>query len=179
MIFKNWGWWSGLIYQLLFICYTFQVNKTYSMSESGSSVPSYISSLPSPLRRRHKDDLLAADSTVVCSARRYDCAPPGRVLQCLGGGYCCCQHLLWQGHCHGWEDVCTPFLWMLFPKNWSEASGWDQWSSLPPLEGSLASALGSASSPSSRLSTGQSLAFTGMFSTSDRSSIKQFFSALQ
>ena len=45
------------------------------MSESGSSVPSYISSLPSPLRRRHKDDLLAADSTVVCSARRYDCAP--------------------------------------------------------------------------------------------------------
>ena len=73
------------------------------MSESGSSVPSYISSLPSPLRRRHKDDLLAADSTVVSSARRYDCAPPGWVLQRLGRGYCCCQHLLWQRHCHGWE----------------------------------------------------------------------------
>ena len=28
---------------------------------------------------------------------------PGGVLQCLGEGHCCGQHLLWKGHCHGWE----------------------------------------------------------------------------
>ena len=27
----------------------------------------------------------------------------GWVLQRLGGGHCCCQHLLWQGHRYGWE----------------------------------------------------------------------------
>ena len=25
----------------------------------------------------------------------------GGVLQRLGGGHCCCQHLLWEGHCYG------------------------------------------------------------------------------
>ena len=32
--------------------------------ESNNSLPSYISSLPSPMRKRHKDDLLVPDSTV-------------------------------------------------------------------------------------------------------------------
>ena len=32
--------------------------------ESDNSLPSYISSLPSPMRKRHKDDLLVTDTTV-------------------------------------------------------------------------------------------------------------------
>ena len=40
----------------------FQANKTYM--EKTNSIPSYISSLPSPLRKRHKDDLLVTDTTV-------------------------------------------------------------------------------------------------------------------
>ena len=41
----------------------FQVKETYKKAYD-SSVPSYISSLANPMRRRHKDQLLVSESTV-------------------------------------------------------------------------------------------------------------------
>ena len=45
-------------------------------------------------------------------------------------------------------------------QSWRGASGWALWTLQPPLEDSLASALASASSPSSRSSTGSELEFS-------------------
>ena len=37
----------------------------------------------------------------------YVMTPPfiGGLLQRLGGGHCCCQHLFWQGNCHGYKSA--------------------------------------------------------------------------
>ena len=37
----------------------------------------------------------------------FSFSPSGKwVLQRLAWGHCCCQHLLWQGHCDGWGNMC-------------------------------------------------------------------------
>ena len=97
-----------------------QAKQTYKTYDS--SIPSYISALANPMRKRHKDNLLVAESTVnPCQQQLFlnnwnfkdnfsssatNVFKPffqGWLLQRLGGGYRCCQHLLWQGHCDGWD----------------------------------------------------------------------------
>ena len=86
------------------------MNTTYKKADS--STPSYISTLANPMRRVHKDNILANEPPVredvfpnvnsqSCKCLKHSI--PGGVLQCLGEGHCCGQHLLWKGHCHGWE----------------------------------------------------------------------------
>ena len=78
----------------------------------------------------------------------------GWVLQRLGRGHCCCQHLLWEEHRYRWEGSYEYKIYLKSCQSLSEASEWVLWTSLPPSEGSLDSALDSASSHSLRSSTG-------------------------
>ena len=49
-----------------------QINRTYKLAVD--EVPSFISTLPSSLRKRHKDDLLASDSAVwLTYCHQFDC----------------------------------------------------------------------------------------------------------
>ena len=79
------------------------MNTTYKKADS--SIPSYISTLANPMRRVHKDNILANESPVLStlSYKRLKHLIPGGVVQCLGKGHCSGQRLLWKGHCHGWE----------------------------------------------------------------------------
>ena len=54
------------------------------------------------MRKRHKDNLLVPKSKVRKVKQKGRSLCPGWVLQCLGGGHCPHQYLLWQGHRHGW-----------------------------------------------------------------------------
>ena len=64
------------------------------------------------------------------------------------------------------EKVLFDRIYLKSSQSLSEASEWVLWTLLPPSEGSLVSVLGSASSHSSRLSTGFLLASAGSLSTS-------------
>ena len=77
----------------------YQVNETYEKAEH--LIPSYIATLPTSMRKRHKDNLLVPKSKVRKVKEEGHSLCPGGVLQCLGGRHCSRQYLLWQGHRHG------------------------------------------------------------------------------
>ena len=118
----EWGWLSSnnlLWYRLQrghSISLLVQVTKKYE--ESYDSLPSYISNLASPMRKRHQDELIATKAgnfwlkvrlphvemiNRVMVAILRPLGWPGwfQPIQCMGGRYCCGQHLLRQGDCHG------------------------------------------------------------------------------
>ena len=148
-----------------------QVNRTYELATN--KIPPYVSTLPSNLRKRHKDDLLASESAVRYSNSDFEFCfiPPAPalgewVLQRLGRGHCSCQHLLWQGHCDGWCIWFDINDWKSYLKQkWRGASGWVLWISSPLLVASLVFVLASASSHSSKSSIGFLLGFAEPFLT--------------
>ena len=128
--------------------------ETYSTAPDPN--PPYISSLSSPMRKRHKDSLLIKKSGVrfwwtADDGKLYNlvnqiekehfvpfwlwdrimfwklCCFQGKCLRCVGWGHCCCQHLLWQGNRHGWELYITRiFIFPLFFKSLRGASGYQK-----------------------------------------------------
>ena len=139
------------------------MNQTYEKADL--PIPSYISTLPSPIRRRHMDNLLVSKSQARpekaaralsddtknefgFALRWVSSTTPGRRILLLSTSSLA-RTLSWVRKT--WHST-----WK-YIQSWRGASGWALWTLQPPLEDSLASALASASSPSSRSSTGLEL----------------------
>ena len=118
----GWGWLSSKnlpwyrLQQGHSISLLVQVTKKYE--ESYDSLPSYISNLASPMRKRHQDKLIATKAgkfsmkvmlphvemmnrVMMALLRPLGWSGWFQPIQCLGGGYRCGQHILWKGDCHG------------------------------------------------------------------------------
>ena len=133
--------------------FALKVKETYKTYES--SLPSYISTLSNPMRRRHKDQLLVTESTVKPWAANFVTfiSIEDEFYNAWEEDIAVVNIFFGKDTVMG-EKVLMSKIYLKSFQSLSEASEWVLWTSLPPLEGSLASVLDSASSPSLRSSTG-------------------------
>ena len=140
------------------------MKETYKTYES--SLPSYISTLSNPMRRRHNDQLLVTESTVKPRAANFVTfiSIKDEFYNAWEEDIAVVNIFFGKGTVMGEKDLFGK-IYLKSCQSLREASEWVLWTLLPPLEGSLASVLDSASSHSSRSSTGFLLASSRLTST--------------